>query len=515
MFVLAVLIFVAGFVITGRVEQTVQTKLREAGFETKSVSVSLLSRSIEIDSLVYATGQSIPNAHKGFIKKVKAGNFHVIAFLQRKEIIIGNVVLQQGNIAYNKNYKIKKDSTSKQSDQEKIKGIKVKYLSISDFSIALLNDTIPENSIVINDFELGDFDLTLADTTYSIGWIEADLQNLKMAKKGGLHAFGASKIVYDSRDKSLEVDSFRIFSPYNKEEFARVARIQKTRLDITLPKIMFEGLDQDRFFTDSVLAVKRIIIPKPVVHAYRDKRYPFVRDWIMPLPIEGIRRLPFKLSIDSILISQADIAYEEFSEKGLPATGTITFNKLDASFAGLTTELDQPDKKAFCTLVADCKVMNSGILHATFKMPLNSTVNYEAFGNVRQMDLKSLNPSLGNLSRIEIADGTLNDLRFNFSYNDNVSTGEVLINYKELKLQALKKDKKAHEVNKVLSGAINAIVKSDKDKTVDKSKRTGVIDIERDKKRFVFQFWWKSLLDGLQSTFINNGKKKKAKRPSK
>jgi hypothetical protein len=158
--------------------------------------------------------------------------------------------------------------------------------------------------------------------------------------------------------------------------------------------------------------------------------------------------------------------------------------------------------------------MNNGKLHATFKMPLNSSVNYEAFGNVQNMNLKSLNPSLGNLSRIEIADGTLNDLRFNFSYNDNVSTGEVLVSYTGLKLQALKKDK-AHEINKLLSAAINAIVKSDKDKSVDKSKRTGVIDIERDKKRFVFQFWWKSLLDGLQSTFVDNDKKKKAKRPSR
>jgi hypothetical protein len=129
------------------------------------------------------------------------------------------------------------------------------------------------------------------------------------------------------------------------------------------------------------------------------------------------------------------------------------------------------------------------------------------------MDLTSLNPSLGNLSRIEIKAGTLNDLHFNFSYNDDVSTGEVLINYKDLKLQALKKEK-VHEVNKLLSAAINAVVKSDKDKSVNKSKRIGAIDIERDKKRFVFQFWWKSLLDGLQSTFLDNGKKKKTRKES-
>jgi hypothetical protein len=155
--------------------------------------------------------------------------------------------------------------------------------------------------------------------------------------------------------------------------------------------------------------------------------------------------------------------------------------------------------------------MNNGTLHATFTLPLNRGVNYQAYGNLRNMDLTSLNPALGNLSRIEIKEGTLNDLRFNFSYNDDVSKGEVLINYSDLNLRALKKEK-VHEVNKILSAAINTIVKSDKDKSVDKSKRIGVIDIERDKKRFVFQLWWKSLLDGLQSTFTDNGKKKKTRK---
>lgn len=513
--ILATLVVIAGFIVNRRIEQAVNEKLQDAGFSTKSVSVNLLNRSIEIDSLIYSRGQMFERAHHGFIRTLRVSDIHVIAFLQRKEIVLGKVVIRHGNMEYNKTLKIKKDAFD-EDISTKITGIQVKYLSVSDVSLAIMNDTVPENTVLINSFESGDVQLAFQhDTTYSVGWIEADLKNLILDKKEGLHTFRVSRISYSSRDEHMEADSFRVIAKYNKEDFARIAKIQKTRLDITLPRVTLAGIDQKRFLQDSTLYVRLISIPGPVVHAYRDKRYPFVRDWIMPLPIEGIRRLPFKLHIDSILIKQADIAYEEFSEKGLPATGTITFNKLNASFAGLVTEEKQPDKKAFCTLVADCKVMNNGTLHATFKMPLNSTVNYEASGHVRNMDLKSLNPSLGNLTRIEIGDGTLNDLRFNFSYNDNVSTGEVLVNYKELKLQALKKDKRSHEVNKVLTAAINAIIKSDKDKSVDKSKRTGIIDIERDKKRFVFQFWWKSLLDGLQSTFIDNGKKKKARRPSR
>jgi hypothetical protein len=508
--ILGTIVITASNIISARLEEKIREKLLAAGFNTQSVSISLINRSVELDSIFYVTSDTtIKNSHQLFIQKINVSGIHIYSLLKNKEIIIDRLVLRDGKVQYNKNFKLKKDSTTNSSEDSntKVNGIRIKHLEVTNVDAAMVNDTTSESSAIIKDFEVSELNLSLKqDTTYSIGWIEARLENLKQSKKGELHSFSISKIDYISKDERLEVDSFKVIPKYNKEDFARIAKIQKTRLDILLPKIIFEGVNQDRFMTDSTLEVTRISIPKAVVHAYRDKRYPFVRDWIMPLPIEGLRRIPFKLRIDSILIQGANIAYEEFSDKGLDASGTITFDNLDASFAGLTTEIDQPEKDAFCTLIADCKVMDNGSLHATFKFPLNSTVNYEANGNLRNMDLTSLNPTLGNLTRIEIKEGTLNDLHYNFSYNDNVSTGEVLINYSNLNLSALKKEKE-REVNKVLSAVINTVVRSTKDKSMDQDKRIGEINIERDKKRFVFQFWWKSLLDGLQSTFTDNGKK--------
>jgi hypothetical protein len=73
------LILVAGSIVSARIERTVSEKLREAGFESKNVSVNLISRSIELDSIVYIPGQTLTNSHRGFIQKIKASNFHVIA----------------------------------------------------------------------------------------------------------------------------------------------------------------------------------------------------------------------------------------------------------------------------------------------------------------------------------------------------------------------------------------------------------------------------------------------------
>lgn len=513
---IVVAISVGSYWLTNRIEDTLNTVLREAGIQVKTANISVWRRSLELRVIDYIPSDSSDGyPHKLSLQFLSIEGVHVLRFIRKHDLIIDRIVLDDGLLAYSKNFRIKSDSTSTQKRSDvKINRLQIKSLLIKNVQAGMFDDSVRENSATIHDLHLQDLVMYFKpDTSYTIGEVRANLADLSSSAKGSLHTFSISRVSYNSNEKRIDAERFRITPRYNKQDFARVARIQKTRLEIELSNIILEGIELEQFLSDSTLRIKRITIPKPVIHAYRDKRYPFVRDWIMPLPIEGIRRLPFTVDIDSILIQQADIAYEEFSDKGLPQSGTITFNKLNASFAGLNTALKNPTAKDFCTLVAECKVMNNGSLHATFKMPLNSQTNYQASGSVRNMQLNSLNPSLGNLTRIEIADGTLNELFFNFSYNDDRSTGEVLINYKDLRLGALKKDK-THEPNKILSAAINAIVKSDKDKSVDKSKRTGMIDIQRDKKRFVFQFWWRSLLDGLQSTFLNNGKKKKTRHGS-
>ncbi len=493
-------------VLTKKIASITQQKLDSLGIHA-SVSVNIWKRAIRLDSITYATplrNDSLhTRPHQVFIATLQASGIHILPFINDKKIIINTLVLTDGAILYNKAFKKSPtDSTTPLHNQPIVTGIELKRTLITNISATVMHDTLAVSTGTLNKLRLDDLEIRFQnDTVYRIGNVEVDLQRIAYKKPGDLHGISVARAIYTSKREALEVDSFKIIPAYNKNDFARIAKIQKTRLDILLPKIVMQGIKHQRFFADSTIEVSRTVITDGYVHAYRDKHYPFVRNRIMPLPIEGIRQLPFNIKSDTILIRNANIAYEEFSEKGLPQPGTITFNSLNATLSGLSTVEKNPDSKAFSTLTAECRVMNSGVLNATFKLPLNSTMNYEASGSIRNMNLTSLNPALGYLTHMEIRSGILNDLRFTFSYNDNTSTGEVLLNYSNLKLRVLNQD--GSSIHKVLSGVINAVVRSDKDKTVDKSKRTGVINIERDKKRFVFQLWWQSILNGLQSTFMN------------
>ena len=97
----------------------------------------------------------------------------------------------------------------------------------------------------------------------------------------------------------------------------------------------------------------------------------------------------------------------------------------------------------------------------------------------------------------------LNKLKFDFQYTDLRSAGTLEIDYEDLRITSLKK--KNDDTNEIKTLFINAFVKNDKTRlSLSKLKRTGNIDIERDRKRYIFNVWLKSILDGLKSTVLES-----------
>jgi hypothetical protein len=193
----------------------------------------------------------------------------------------------------------------------------------------------------------------------------------------------------------------------------------------------------------------------------------------------------------------AKITYEEFPEKGYH-TGKVTFEKLNATVDHLSNRDYYPDYEQ-ATLKATSYIMGKGLLKAEFSLPYGKSQVYNAKGSFSDFSLYRLNPILENLAFVSVTSGRLNQLTFNFDYTDRKSTGTVLVNYEDLKVNSLTKEKDP-EKNEIKTLLVNTILKKNKNEKVDKEKRTGTIDFERDKRRAIFHYWWRSLLTGIKSS---------------
>jgi len=164
------------------------------------------------------------------------------------------------------------------------------------------------------------------------------------------------------------------------------------------------------------------------------------------------------------------------------------------------------NKPTYSQLDAKANIMGNGRISASFRFPLDGSPLYSAKGSVSNMPLTDLNPILENSAQIRIESGILNELYFNFNYTDYKSVGTIEINYNDLQLTKLNSDKEK-SVDRLNTVLINAFLKKTKDETTEQRKRMGIIDQDRDRHRFVFNLWWKSIQSGLKSSVLGNDKK--------
>lgn len=307
----------------------------------------------------------------------------------------------------------------------------------------------------------------------------------------------SSKRIYVENMAHATIDSLKIIPSLSKKEFTRKRKYETDRIDCVFPSIVLKGINTASLFQNE-LAIHQVSMAFEM-SVYRDRRMPN-RDNFKALPDSLLRSFPMAVVIDSIQILDSQITYEEFAEKA-DSAGSITFKNLEAKLYDISNR-----NPTALELQARAKFMNDGEIeiHGTF---FNSDKPHVITGSVRNFRLSRINPMLKPATGVSIESGQLELMKFAFWYNNWQSDGQLSLNYHDLKLMSLrdkrdrKKDGKKQEPVQAIAKTvlINAFIENDLDKHDPLSKRTGTIHFKRNQSKFIFNFWWKSLLSGLKS----------------
>lgn len=498
------LLFIAGIILSSYAKNKLDKILLSQGITIGSFNINLFSQSVTISEFAWSkTHDSIPHySHKFEVQTIHASGVGVFTFIRTKKLEIKKVSVSNGALTYNTAFKIKKDSI--EDVPPVLKGISLGELTITGIRFAILNDTIEEYSgstnIVITDLGLKDLKDAEVPQAYHVGSLTAKMTGLKMNSKESMYRLRVASLRASTAKQNIDVDSIVLIPKFSKYTFSRKVGRQVDRFVLRIPKINIEGFAFDGI-KDSAFVAKLVNIHNVNLHVYRDKRLPFIKDHNMPLPIAMIRELPFKIAFDSIKIIDSKITYQEFPEKGYE-TGHIVFEKLNASVDHINNREYYPDYKQ-ATIKAKARVMGTGFVDAEFSLPYTKSQIYNAKGSISNLALARLNPMLESLAFISVESGKLNQLSFNFDYDDFKSNGSILINYENLKLIGLTKEKDSDR-NDFKTWALNMFLKKDKDKSVSKEKRTGTIEYERDRRKALFNVWVKSLMSGVKSSVLDS-----------
>jgi Domain of Unknown Function (DUF748) len=515
----AILLALAGAVLSMVLARKVEARLLSVNAKIGSLRINLFTRGVRITDFEW-TPQSdsvidpdsvTSKPHHISVKDIHASGINFISLLRNREIKIKNLRIDEGIVYINNQFKAKEKEQKQVQDTIPLSSINIDRFTISNIDFTLGNDSLDEYhagvGIILHQVTLDSVKNFRDPSAYRMRNIEATVQNVNIQTAGSLYNFTIEKISFDKELKKLRIDSLILQPLLDKTEFAKKVKSQQTRTEASISTIAAEGVNMAVHMQDTSIMITSVLISNPTVWAYKDKRYPFTRTENFPLPMEMFRAMHIGIEVDSIRIEDGTVTYEEFPEDGFK-TGRITFDGLEATMSSLNNR-EFKNMSGYSTLKANAKIMKTGEINATFKLPLQADNKYQAEGTIKNLPLAELNPILKNVAFVEISSGQLNRLGFSFSYDDVGSTGKVNFDYQDLKILSLKKERGSHVAGfKTL--VVNTAMKDDQ-------VITGDISVARNQKKAVFNLWVISLADGLKSGLMpgRGQKSDKEKKPKK
>jgi hypothetical protein len=318
----------------------------------------------------------------------------------------------------------------------------------------------------------------------------------------GLYSFHADSIIFDGNEQTADLSGLSIIPRYSKQVFHQYLQFETDRFDGRLDHVKISGFQQDKAIQDGSIVLSQIEISGVKLEVFRDRKPPFNEQQRPLMPVRLIQEASFGLFAGKIMVNEMDLVYAELPEDS-DAAGEIHFKQLSATISNLSNLKDSLAKDSIMDIRAEALIFGKAMLQAEFKYFLTDPYGaYEAKGNLAALSFVDINPAVYPLAGVKINEGTHQSASFYFYGNDVRTVGELRMRYSGLEIELIPDGK---EVFKGLARfAGRKFLYHPDNPSGDDELRVGQIDFERDNKRFVFNYWWKSYLSGIKDTVLRD-----------
>ncbi|HEY8388431.1 MAG TPA: hypothetical protein VIK74_07495 [Parasegetibacter sp.] len=388
-------------------------------------------------------------------------------------------------------------------------------------------DEVWEAGAVVERFGANRIQLQHADSEILMdGWIgpirfssETELDFYSILKDNPDLKFTSAKGRYTTSNTSVQWNNFNFHQDQHQatidaldirpvetwEEWAKRSQSQSDYITFHSEKLWLKGFDPVQYLEDSTLRLTQLVINKPYITSYRDKRLPFPHGSIKKLPVDLIKSVPFNLEIGRIDLEEGQIIYEEMNDKTSLA-GRVVFNDVHA----LLTQIKNHDRNQSDSfdVIASADLLGSLPINMNFRQSYSDTLSgFTLSANAGEIQVVALNPLLKPLAGLTLGSGHLESMEMNVTGNQNYAAGKMLLNYQHLKIANITTGNQ----QKGLKGSIMRFVVNNFVIKKNNKHKEGLIYFERNKERSVFNYLVKITLSGI-ATNVGMKKNRKVKK---
>lgn len=335
-----------------------------------------------------------------------------------------------------------------------------------------------------------------SDISFKFNDYELDTENK-------LYKININELGFSTGLKKVYASLFTMNPTLGRDALAKNAKTEVKLLYLKANKLIFNKFDFRSFISQKKIIAGRVDVDEFKLHSYKNKQFPIDSVFKDALPLRHMLNAKNYIKIDSLKINNSVIGIELLG-KNSKETGYFDITHLNGLVTDITNDKQLIDKGTVMKINANARIMDEGLLRASFRFPLNSKFGeYYYGGSLDSMPIASFNPLLENLYFVSITSGRIDSMDFTINANDDYAEGEMAFGYHDLTFE-IRNQKKTDSLitakRGLVSMAANSIVKNNNPRRKRGYLKPGRIYSERDVYHPIFYYWTLSVLSGVKST---------------
>lgn len=372
------------------------------------------------------------------------------------------------------------------------------------FPLVIRKVTLKNSNII---YDKGDQSLTFNDLNATINNIElkpkADNTGLAVSVKD--YVLTTKNFAYKTKfynmsvgllkvnKNKIQVSNFAMKPLVSRAQFIKMIPVERDLYDLKAGQIAADG-NWELFSSNKFINLSNVVIQSADANIFRSK-IPKDDPKEKPLYSKLLRSIKIPLYVSNLDLKNSILVYEEDTPES-SGSGKLTFSNFNMNVKNLNSAKFK-GKPTQVKIKIDCSFMNLAPFAVDWNFDVaNPKDVFTISGKAINLPAEGINPFIRPYLHIT-AQGTIQEMLFNFKGNPAGLSGTFNLKHKDLKIAILNKDNK--EKKGFITAVANLFLKSDSGKFPES---VTVENVERDPTKSFFNLFWKGVQEGLKKTLI-------------
>lgn len=310
----------------------------------------------------------------------------------------------------------------------------------------------------------------------------------------GRFSADAATCSWDPAAHLARIAGFHILPRLSRDETFNKARWQQDYVTVKGQALTLSGIKLAGGERLNALGIDKLVLDRISIEASRDKHLPFHHGIEKPMPTKLLDKVPFDISIDTALLVNDDVTYNELSAIS-NRWSTVNLGDINGSVCNLETRDNSGDT---LKIDAHARFFDGHIRQFVYQESYGDSLSsFTAKTTLAAVDLKKFSEVSIPAAAVSITNGYVDTAWSTWQGNRYASYGNMDFYFNKLRIKVLNKKDSLRRgvVPQLETWAARVLLPGS-------NKKSSEIFFERDREKFVFNYWVKTQTSGILSALI-------------